>query len=88
MSCLESRAETEHHPHQKGESFTSAGGEREEALQDERQPCARTPGGSARTQRARGGRRGDIGAAALHDATGQAFKPRDKLGRKSDSRER
>lgn len=63
MRCLESRAETEHHPHQKGESFKNAAGKREEVLQDERQPHARMPGGSAGTQRAGGGRQGPLGLA-------------------------
>ena len=58
MRCLESRAETEHHPHQKRESFKNEGGKREDALQDERQPHARMPGGSAGTQRAGGGQQG------------------------------
>ena len=63
MRCLESRAETEHHPHQKGESFKNAAGKREEVLQDERQPHTRMPGGSAGTQRAGGGRQGPPGLA-------------------------
>lgn len=92
MRCLESRAETEHHPHQKGESFKNAGGKREEAQQDERQPHAHTPGGSAGTQREGGGWQGPpelVGASSSAAGRGGTSLPAlRQAGKEAKSRER